>query len=292
MESTDTTPCYLVFDVESVADGNLVSKVRYPGESLDPQAAVDRYRGELMEKFDSDFVPYTYHVPIAVAIAKVNSRYELIDVVTLDRPDYRAPIITENFWRGWEAYKQPTFVTFNGRTFDLPLLELAAFRYGISVPSWFNMEDRSYEQRRNRYNQQAHLDLQDLLTNFGATRFSGGLNLAANLLGTAGKMDTKGHMVQELYEEGKAAEINDYCRCDVLDTYFVFLRTLVVTGKITLAREQELVGQTIRWLETQTDAAEIYAEYLKRSSMWDNPWLEFGVSQPPLPEPAPGATGE
>ena len=29
--------------------------------------------------------------------------------------------MTEHFWRGWEKYGRPTLVSFNGRTFDLPL---------------------------------------------------------------------------------------------------------------------------------------------------------------------------
>ena len=119
---------------------------------------------------------------------------------------------------------------FNGRTFDMPLMELAAFRYGLSLPGWFDVSARTYEQPRNRYNTRSHLDLHDVLTNFGATRFNGGLNLAANLLGKPGKMDVKGHMVQDLFNEGDLAAINDYCRCDVLDTYFIFLRVSVLLG--------------------------------------------------------------
>ena len=49
-------------------------------------------------------------------------------------------------------------------------------------------------------------------TNFGSSRFVGGLNLAANLLGKPGKMDVQGHMVQDLFNAGKLADINDYCR--------------------------------------------------------------------------------
>jgi predicted PolB exonuclease-like 3'-5' exonuclease len=94
----------------------------------------------------------------------------------------------------------------------LPLLELAAFRYGIGLPTWFNQVARTYEQPRNRYNIEAHCDLQEVLTNFGSTRFTGGLNLAANLLGKPGKMDVQGYMVQDLFNAGKVAEINDYCR--------------------------------------------------------------------------------
>ena len=142
-----------------------------------------------------------------------------------------------------EKHSRPTLVSFNGRTFDLPLLELAAFRYGLSVPGWFNLTAKSFEQARNRYNLEAHIDLQELLTNFGSTRFTGGLNLAANLLGKPGKMDVEGHMVQDLFDAGKLSEIHDYCRCDVLDTYFVFLRTRVLLGRLTLDEEQGIIAE-------------------------------------------------
>jgi 3'-5' exonuclease len=263
---------YLVFDVESVADGALVSKLRYPGSGLTPEQAIAEYRGELMETHGTDFIPYTFQVPISIVVAKVDADYQLIDLVALDEPEYRPHMLTSHFWRGWEAYKRPTWVTFNGRTFDMPLLELAAFRYGVNLASWFDISGKSFENPRNRYNVAAHLDLHDLLTNFGATRFHGGLNLIANLLGKPGKMDVQGFMVQDLYSEGKLAEINDYCRCDVLDTYFVFLRCAVMLGRITLDREQELVTDTRQWLEQRSDATPVYAAYLERWGSWENPW--------------------
>src|SRR4030042_2942695 len=55
---------YLVFDTESVADAELVAALRYSGESLEPAEAVRRYRAELMEKDESDFIPYTFQGPI------------------------------------------------------------------------------------------------------------------------------------------------------------------------------------------------------------------------------------
>lgn len=267
-----STARYLVFDIESVADGELVSRLRYPGEKLSPQQAIRRYRDELLEKYESDFIPYTFQLPVSIAIAKVAADYRLLDLVTLDEPLFRPHVITEHFWRGWEKYGRPTLVSFNGRTFDLPLLELAAFRYGIAVPGWFNLSAKSYEQPRNRYNLDAHFDLQELLTNFGSTRFNGGLNLAANLLGKPGKMDVQGHMVQDLFDDGKLAEINDYCRCDVLDTYFIFLRTRVVLGQLALAEEQELIAATKEWLEKRADDCPAYRSYLERWGDWKNPW--------------------
>lgn len=265
---------FLIFDVESVADGNLVSRIRYPDKNYDPDTAIDRYRQELFDKYESDFIPYTFQIPVAVAIAKVNSALELLDVVTLDEPNYRSHVITENFWRGWHKYGMPTLVSFNGRSFDIPLLELAAFRFGISIPAWFNLGDRTYDQKRNRYNQSAHFDLHDLLTNFGATRLNGGLNLIANLLGKPGKMDVAGHMVQDLFAAKELAKINDYCRCDVLDTYFIFLRFNVLTGQISLEREQQLVDDARQWLQARIPKHAIFDDYVRQWGDWNNPWSD------------------
>jgi len=133
---------------------------------------------------------------------------------------------------------------------------------------------KSFEQPRNRYNVAAHFDLQELLVNFGATRFNGGLNLAANILGKPGKMEVQGDMVQDMYNEGRIDEINDYCRCDVLDTYFVFLRCQVLTGQITLEEEFVLVAETKAWIEDRVDESDAYAAYIEHWADWVNPWLE------------------
>ncbi|MEE2827532.1 MAG: 3'-5' exonuclease [Planctomycetota bacterium] len=264
---------YLVFDVESVADGDLIAKIRYPGDGLNAEQAIERYRAELLEKYESEFIPYTFQIPISIAIMKVDEDLRLIDIVTLDEPDYRPEMITRQFWQGWDHYRQPTLVSFNGRTFDIPLLELAAFRYGISAPNWFNVFAKSWEQRRARYNQQSHIDLQDMLTNFGASRFNGGLNLVANLLGKPGKMGIAGHMVQDLFAQGEVKRINDYCRCDVLDTYFVFLRFSVMLGTISIEQERERVAYAKQWLEERAESGPAYREYLDQWQDWQNPFL-------------------
>jgi 3'-5' exonuclease len=269
---SNTNVRYLVFDIESVTDGDLLAKTKYPGDQLSAQQAIQKYRSFLMQKYESDFIPYTFQIPISIVVGKVAADFSLLDLVSLDEPGFRPHVVTQHFWLGWEKYKRPTLVSFNGRTFDIPLLELAAFRYGISLAKWFRWRDKSYEQPRHRYNFEGHFDLQEVLTNFGASRLNGGLNLAANLIGKPGKLDVEGSMVQDMFDAGKLREIDDYCRCDVLDTYFVFLRTMVLIGEIELAREQELVQQTKEWLEENSLKRPIYSTYLAAWGNWTSPW--------------------
>ena len=225
---------YLVFDIESVADAPLVAKLRYAGQALEPAEAVRRYRAELMEKYESDFIPYTFpgadlggggqgdgRFPPGrrggagrAAVPPARDHRELLAGLGEVSPAHAGQL------------QRPGFRPAAAGAGRLPLWAERA----RLVPG----RGKSSDQPRSRYNTAAHIDLCELLTNFGSTRFNGGLNLAANLLGKPGKMDVQGDMVQDLYDAGRLAEINDYCRCDVLDTYFVFLRTRVLLGQLTL----------------------------------------------------------
>ncbi|MEM9645208.1 MAG: 3'-5' exonuclease [Planctomycetota bacterium] len=274
---------HLVFDVESVADGELISRVRYGGENLSPAEAIAKYQDEIFAKSGTTFIPHTFQRPIAVVIGKLNQAFELVDLVSLDEPKFRSHVITENFWRGWDLYRRPQWVTFNGRSFDIPIMEMSAFRYGISLPNWF--AGSGYQSPRNRFNGQAHLDLQELLTNYGAARLNGGLNLAAQMLGKPGKMGLNGEAVQEKYDEGGILEISDYCRCDVLDTYFVFLRCMVMTGKIPLEKELALVELAKQFLAARAEDCQAYSDYLAQWGDWVDPWENEAVEEETPTEP-------
>jgi hypothetical protein len=270
MAKTDTAS--FVFDIESVADGALVSRVKYPGEDLTPAKAIKKYREELLEENGKDFIPYTFQLPVSLVIAKVAHDYRLIDLVALDEEQSRPHEIVKLFWEGWQKYRRPRLVTFNGRGFDLPLLELCAYRYGIDIPDWFAEDRKSFDQPRNRYATFAHFDLHEWLTNNGASRFNGGLSLAASLIGKPGKLDVAGHMVQDLWDAGKKAEIHDYCRGDVLDTYFVFLRSRVVAGELTLKEEHAIIEDARGWIEEKAKTSPGLTRYLAAWGDWKSPW--------------------
>jgi predicted PolB exonuclease-like 3'-5' exonuclease len=246
---------FLVLDTESIPDGRLISRAKYAEDNLTPEAAIERAQAEAREQSrdGSDFLPVTFQIPVAACVVRVAADFTIQAVTCLDAPQYRSEEIVKKFWLGVSRYKAK-LVTFNGRGFDLPLLELAAYRYGCSA------RDHFYNSR-NRYGGN-HLDLFDWLSNYGACRLNGGLNVLAKMIGKPGKMEMAGDQVYALHRDGRSREINDYCMFDTLDTYFVFLRTRVLTGEITLDNEKMLVARGRAWLEGKVAEIPPLKQYL------------------------------
>ncbi|MCB9496996.1 MAG: 3'-5' exonuclease [Fibrobacteria bacterium] len=262
----------LALDIETVVDGRLVQRIKWPTEpELSPRQARERLGEELLEASGgkSDFIPHVYHVPVSVALAGIDAGFRLVGLTTLDRPRFRPHVIARQFWEGWERRGRPQMVTFNGRGFDLPVLELSAFRYGIAAPGWFGADGPGSP--RARFNQRGHLDLMEFVTSHGATRLAGGLNLMATLLQKPGKMETKGSMVQDLWDAGEHERIDDYCICDALDTYFVHLRLAVLRGIVPSAAEHGLVEQAREVVRTSLAEHPGLAGYLERFRFWEPP---------------------
>ena len=264
-----TRTAFLVVDSESIPDGRLLNIVKYGGRGFTEEQAIEQAREDAREdcrrkgQTESDFIPVTFQIPVAVCVARVAADFSLQAVASLDSPLYRPREIVKKFWLGLSFYTRTKLVTFNGRSFDLPLLELAAFRYGFPAKEYF-------ARGRNRFN--GDLDLMDWMTNFGACRgFAGGLDLLAKMLGKPGKLDVSGHQVYEMYRAGRYQDINDYCMFDTLDTYFVFLRTRILTGDVTPEQEAELVAKAKKTLAAQTGDLPALKHYLDQWTEWQ-PW--------------------
>ena len=100
---------------------------------------------------------------------------------------------------------------------------------------------------------------------------TGGLNLLSKMLGKPGKMEIAGDQVYQMYLDGKAQEINDYCMFDTLDTYFVFLRTRVLTGDLSLAEEHDVVLAAKAWIASRVPELPALQKYLDNWGDW-KPW--------------------
>ena len=259
VKEASASTAYLVFDTESIPDGSLLAKVKYAGENLTPEAAIEKARQEAREeaKNGSDFIPVTFQIPIAVCVMRVGADFLPQALACLDAPAFRTPEIVRQFWRGVSVYHRAKLVTFNGRGFDLPLMELAAFDHGCSAPQYFAS--------RQRFNGN-QIDLLEWLTNYGAYRMFGGLNLMAkrgHRPAAVGKLDVAGDQVYAMHQAGRHQEINDYCMFDTLDTYFVFLRTRVLMGEMSAEQEEQLARRARAWLAEKIVALPALRQYLE-----------------------------
>lgn len=253
---------YLIYDIESVVDKKLLQKVLYPELAGDPEAAYQQHTKELAEE-GRDFINPAFHIPVSIAVVAVNEEMELSKVGLLGKEDKAPRSLVTHFWETYLEF-EPLLVDFNGKGFDLRLLELWAFRLGITLgPNYFGKFGPRY-----RFSEEKHLDLHEFLSNYGAIRYRGGLNLFSKILGKPGKMETSGSKVQELYDQNKMFNIEDYCLSDAMDTYFVFLRAQVMRGAISLDQEKHLVETARDHMVAQSKELGFFTEYLEHFEYW------------------------
>ena len=117
------------------------------------------------------------------------------------------------------------------------MLLIRAMKYNISFPAWFDQNNpglnkTKWENYRQRFAEDFHTDLLDILGNFGAVK-NLKLDLLCNMAGLPGKYDVSGDQVTDLYYAGKLDRIREYCQSDVLNTYWLWLKYELLKGKLT-----------------------------------------------------------
>lgn len=121
-------------------------------------------------------------------------------------------------------------ISFNGRGFDLPVLQYRAMKYGIDA-KWIYSD--GYYNYNHRYSIEKHCDLLDMFSNFGA---SARVKMAevASLFKIPCKIGgVSGADVYPMWKDGKIEDICNYCENDVLATYIMYLRFMQHSGKLS-----------------------------------------------------------
>lgn len=145
-------------------------------------------------------------------------------------------------------------VSWNGRTFDLPVIALRALKQGVSCRWYYSGKNIRY-----RYTDEGHLDLMDFWSDFGACRPMK-LADAAHLIGLPGKLDITGASVEAMYLStadekvdivAQRAHVAKYCLQDSIQTALLFLRSRHHFGKITAAE----YNQCLETFAVSTDMA-------------------------------------
>jgi 3'-5' exonuclease len=212
-------PSVIVWDLETVPDlGGFAA-----ANDLVGKAEVD-IRAALGNKFPK----HIYHtiVCIGALVAHRESDHWAVDALGAPHVGERTEKELISSFCDKIAELKPQLVTFNGNSFDLPVLRYRAMIHGVSAPG---LAARLYF---NRYTEDA-VDLCDILSSF-APHTKASLDELSKIMGTPGKPEgIDGTEVERYFLDGRIKEIAEYCEVDVVNTYRVWLRYELFRGRLT-----------------------------------------------------------
>ena len=213
----------LVFDIETVG-------VEFDSLDKTSQSSLLRYAQTPEEeeeiKLHTGFSPLTGHI-VAIGILNPDTGKGAVhfqapesNLKTVEENDVQyvpstEKEILENFWEVIRYYDQ--YVTFNGRAFDCPYIMIRSAILGIKP---------SRNMMPYRYSTEAHIDLLDQLSFYGAVRRRGNLHLWCQAFGITSPKDkgVSGDDVARLFKEKEFLNIARYCFDDIKATAELFRR--------------------------------------------------------------------
>jgi 3'-5' exonuclease len=251
----------MVFDIETVPD--LAAAKRLTGaQSNDPtalRAALSRYHLDVTEGRNA-FPRQPFHQVVCVSFVEAEIRhhpdgseeYTLTDVRSGGFEHSLEKEIIQGFFQYMNRQK-PRLVSFNGRTFDLPVLKYRALKHGVPA-SWLWRGGDKWANYHSRYAADWHCDLIDVLSDNGASARIR-LEEACSILGLPGKFGVDGSAVTGMFEAGELGAIRRYCETDALNTYLVYLHTQHHRGITPTSSFNKSIAEVVSFL-SESDQAE------------------------------------
>jgi predicted PolB exonuclease-like 3'-5' exonuclease len=184
----------------------------------------DEVRGAMGDKFPK----HIYHeiICIGALIAHSNNDHWVVDALGAPHVGDRTEEELITAFVNKIAELKPQLVTFNGSSFDLPVLRYRAMTHKVSA---LGLSARPYF---NRYTDDA-IDLCDVLSSF-APNAKASLHEMCRVMGLPGKPDgIHGGEVEKYFRDGRIKEIAEYCESDVVNTYRVWLRYELFRGRLS-----------------------------------------------------------
>jgi len=231
----------LVFDIETIPDVKGLRALNgCPDSMTDAEVAAAAFAAR-REKTGGDFLQH--HLHKVAAISCVFRDDEGFRVKSLGTVEESEPKLVQDFFRIIDKYT-PQLVSWNGGGFDLPVLHYRAMIHGVVAQRYWDMgeDDRDFKWNNylSRYHTR-HTDLMDVLAMYTG-RANAPLDELAKLCGFPGKLGVDGSQVWTLYQDGRLREIRDYCETDVVNTYLVYCRFLLMRGVFSKAAYEEEVN--------------------------------------------------
>jgi len=212
-------PHVLVWDIETIPD---ISGFAAANNLFDKTAA------EVRAAMGDKFPKHIYHsiACIGALIAHHDGDHWVVDALGAPHVGERSEKELIASFVDRIAELTPQLVTFNGSSFDLPVLRYRAMTHSIAA---LGLSARPYF---NRYTDDA-IDLCDVLSSFTPAAKSS-LHELCRVMGIPGKPEgIDGGEVEKYFRDGRIQDIADYCESDVVNTYRVWLRYELFRGKLT-----------------------------------------------------------
>ena len=238
----------LVFDIETVPDIEGLRKLHELSSELSPTDIAEMAFQSRRQATGNDFLQLHLHRIIAISCV-LRDRNDFCVWSLGSIKDTEAELI-RRFFEGIDKYT-PQLVSWNGNSFDLPVLHYRSMIHGIPAHRYWETGENDQGFKWNNYLSRyhsRHLDLMDLLA-LHQPRANVALNDLAQLIGFPGKLGMDGSQVWNTFQEGKIVAIRNYCETDVVNTYLMFLRFQFLRGILDDAQylhECELVRATLK----------------------------------------------
>jgi predicted PolB exonuclease-like 3'-5' exonuclease len=255
------------FDIETVPDTDVVPNLL--GPMTDDVAARRQALGEYHLRITggkNDFLRQPFHKVATISFVAADierdgerERYHLREIRSGGEVGSSERDLLAGVFQYIER-KRPRLITFNGRTFDVPVLKYRAMVHGVQA-GWFHNGGNKWESYGSRYSLDWHCDLIDALSDNGASARVR-LDEVCSVLGFPGKFGTDGSQVMDLYDQGKLQEIRDYCETDAANTYLVYLRFMQHKGRLLTTDYNAAVQDLVNYLEVEAAERPHLGEFL------------------------------
>jgi 3'-5' exonuclease len=222
----------LAFDIETVPDVAGIRRLHeLPADLPDSDVAELAFQKRRVQT-GNDFLPP--HLQRVIVISCVARDDEGVKIFSIGEPERDEKAIIHRFFDAIER-NVPQLVSWNGKGFDIPVLNHRALIHGVCCTKFWENGDEDQSFRYNNYTnryQTRHLDLMDQLAMFNARGFAP-LDDMARLADLPGKHGVGGAQVWPEYQKGNLKAIRDYCEADVVNTFVLFQRFQMVRGLVT-----------------------------------------------------------
>jgi 3'-5' exonuclease len=256
-----------VFDIETVPDTDAVPNLT---GFDDPDGAarreeLERYHLDITDGRNS-FPRQPFHKVVAISFLEAEierdgarETYYLKELRSGGEAGFDERQLLQGFFQYFERLR-PRLVSFNGRGFDLPVLKYRAMVHGISAP-WLHQAGDKWNSYTSRYSWDWHCDLMDQLSDYGASARVK-LNEVCSVLGLPGKFGVDGSKVAQMVDDGEVEAVREYCETDVLNTYLVYLRTMLHRGLMDVDGHDRAVADVISMIKTEGESRPYLLEFL------------------------------